>query len=317
MLALSDNHVDNNNEKSESSVNCSAKLSSAMGNRKRPLSLRKCKSDLNVRRRLKIDEMGSNISRSRSLDNMESDSFVYESLTGNKGAKRDDNSLCGFEDSDDDYKLLRTSEDEEEEESCATTVEQILPAATAVDVDGHDIAESTNFVQASCDHHRSTLPRVKHEPHDGFARFSAPYMSLADRAPHEPSDKLSEFNTLPKTRSRQSEPHSIDSRKQSSISNAPEHTAAIIPAGLASTSTSGKNNFLLFHFHSPSKNLILMETFCRVGWQSETKPSELIMAEEIDAETLSIPNATSAQRTTTSRPCLGCFHADSPHAIHI
>lgn len=224
-MPASDNQLDNNNEKSESSANCRWQDVRASKRKRRRLSLRKCKSESNVRRRHEIDEMGSNVSRSRSLDNIETDSIVYEALTDNKAAKRDENSLCDFE-SEDDYKLLQSSEDElADEEPC----EAISPAHSALDV--HDSAETASSdlnvegEAASCQDHSTR---------EIFTRLSAPYKSLtSDNAARE-APKACRSTTLPKTRSRQ-----IDSTKHSRISHAPEHTAAVIP----STSGTGKNNF--------------------------------------------------------------------------
>jgi hypothetical protein len=242
---VSDNQLDNNNEKSASSANGWWRGVRA-SKRKRPLSLRKCESESNVRRRLEIDEMGSNVSRSKSLDNMETDSIVYEALTHNKAAKRDENSLCGFE-SEDDYKLLASSEDEVE--PCGA----ISPAHSTPDSHDHaEIADSDLSADgeqptpAATRQEHSTLPRVDDEV---FVRLSAAYKSLVSDNVAREAPKPCRSTTLPKTRSRQ-----IDSRKRSSVSHTP---AAIIPASLESTSGTGKNDF----FSSPAKpDLIAKET---------------------------------------------------------
>jgi hypothetical protein len=243
MLALeifSDNQLDNNNEMSEGNDNCRWQdvLSSK---RKRPLSLRICKSESNVRRRLKIDKMGSvesNVSRSRSLDNIKTDSIVYEALTLDKVPKRDESSLCDFE-SEDDYNLLQNSEDEIVVEEPARLILSLHHSA----LDDRNIAETLNSdfdtdseqltPPASCQDNL-TLPRVSDEV---FVRSSAPYKSLASDNVKSESPKPCRSMTLPKTRSRQ-----IDSRTRSSISTDPEHIAAIVPASLALTSETGKND---------------------------------------------------------------------------
>lgn len=260
-------------------------------------NLRKCKSDSNVgRRHSEIDRMGLTISRSKSCDNIETDSIVYESLTKNK--KVDEKSLCSFGDSDEDYKLLESSEndesdsgEEDDDSGCVTKT---------IELDGHDASPilASNNINNDCMQQTpragneiendllcekySTLPRVKFKKgvldRDRFSRCSAPYKSFDNRAHCSKEEIMSEFRvvsdgrsetakvsdtleapiqsdkldnvtssplpsfrstTLPKTRSRQSEPHfrhslrqAIDltmPRKHLRISDASEHNVVISP----------------------------------------------------------------------------------------
>lgn len=291
----SDNQRDNDSETSRAHVNyltnlsISDKAATCAARRKRQqLELRKCKSDSNVRRRSEIDKMGSRISRSRSFDNLETDSIVYASLMARKL------SLESCDASDDDYKLLESSDERSDvdDNHYATNIN--------FDCDGHDTAENrssiieagTNCIQQPPPTPRvdltsagneiendllckkySTLPRVNFKngnlDHEQFSRRSAPYKSCNSRAhvnvnvktantseaPNN-SDKSNDFTsfrstTLPKTRSRLSEPFSRHSlrraidltipRKHFRISDASEHSAAIIPASNESTSGTGEN----------------------------------------------------------------------------
>lgn len=292
----SDKHCDNNNAILHSDVNCSTAIAkrsffaprACASKRKRQFNLRKCKSDSNVNRRHSaIDRMGSSISRSKSCDNIETDSIVYESMSEHK--KADEKSLCSFDDSDEDYKLLESTEHDdsdcgEDGSGCVTTnAENDTPIS----------ASNCNFIQQKlpragneiendllCKKY-STLPRVKYKNGvtacDQLLRCSVPYKSFDNRAHCSKeeimndfqvvsnkqletaevsetleatieSDKQNDFTatstpfrstTLPKTRSRLSEPYSrhslrqaIDStmpRKQLKISDALENNAAIIP----------------------------------------------------------------------------------------
>lgn len=289
-----DNQLDNN-EISRSDVNCLGRLSKAASAQ---LTLRKCQSDSNVRRRSRVDKMGARISRSRSADSVPAEIAAYESLLKDK--KKDERSLCSFGDSDEEYKILESSEldsgSEADDENDCATFEQ-CPSALSY---GHDSAENS---RASNDYiHRSsstraassagnetrndllcekssTLPRVNHPKcnveHEVFAACK-PFdyrgqvlqnevkVMASDNGQDDTSEVLDDkptadftqhrSTTLPKTRSRLSEPYSrlslrraIDStmlRKHSSISDAPTHSAVIIPAGNESTSGTGKRMFL-------------------------------------------------------------------------
>jgi hypothetical protein len=306
MFAAAEKCSDNQrDENSQSVVNCHTKRSFAPeagdGDGKK---LRKCKSQPNVgRRHSEINRMGTTISRSKSFDNIESDSFVYKTLTKRK------KSLCSFDDSDEDYKLLESTENDDsdsggDDSGCVTK--------TMVNHDGHDTTENSSPILASNNSFNdciqrapragneltgkkySTLPRVNVESRsvdrDQFARFSAPYKSFDNRAHCSKEEVLSDFRfvsggksetaevlkfmevpvrsdkqnsvtsspsptfrstTLPKTRSRQSEPYSRRSlrqaidltmpRKRLGISDASEHNAAIIPGseGRASAIATG------------------------------------------------------------------------------
>ena len=303
----SDNEHDNNNGASQGDVNyltAITKLSVVVSElesvacicaskRKQKFGLRRIKSDSDVQRVSKIDKMGSRISRSRSFDNVETDSIVYESLVkNNKIVKKDERSLCSFDDDiDDDYKLLETSEDEKEVDdvNCIIennskpdheTIENRISESNSNNINciqqpRHVITGNENQSDLLCKKY-STLPRVKikkgNVDHDHFVRCSVPNKSFDSRA-HCSKEVMSETQvqndikcvtgnvantskisnesdiasnletfrstTLPKTRSRLSEPffrHSfrqaIDStmpRKHFRISNASEHSAIIIP----------------------------------------------------------------------------------------
>src|SRR5690349_3085058 len=141
------NQSDNSNEKSQCNVN-SSKLSLALENtvrsskRKRQSSLRKCKSESNVR------EMGSRLSRSKSLENVDVEFVVaYESL------KRKRNTSLASEESADDYKLLESSELDSETDCESTVIEQ----ASKTDNNVHDSAEnsSNDVIVDNCVQHRA------------------------------------------------------------------------------------------------------------------------------------------------------------------
>lgn len=330
----SDNERDNNNGTSQGNVNyptAITKLSIHVGelesaacvrvSKRRQFSLRQSKSESNVRRCSKIDKMGSRISRSRSFDNVESDSIVYESLVKDKSVNKDEKSLCSFDDFDDDYKLLESSEDEGDSNSEAggDDANCIMSAAGNISktvFDGHDTTENrlleSNINNINCIEQPrrvitstgneiqsdllckkySTLPRVKikkgNVDHDHIVRCSVPNKSFDNRAhcsketmsesqvqsdgnsatikiagiPEVPdnSDRRNDLETfksttLPKTRSRLSEPffrHSLRQaiestmpRKHFRISNASEHSAIIIPdSTLESASGTGKKRLM-------------------------------------------------------------------------
>lgn len=318
-----DNQLDNNNEESRSDVNyptaitkpsidVDAPETAARVSRRKlqQFSLRKSKSGSSVRRCSEIDKMGLGISRSRSFDNIETDSIVYESLVRNKTVQKDEI----FDDSDEDYKLLESSSEggaidsniDSDDDGIANTIEHT--ETLNMDCDGHDTNENRimeskiNYNQQSpragneiendllCKKY-STLPRVKikngngNVDHDPFVRCSVPNKSFDNRAhcSKENMNEIKVFNddykvetttdtsevlsksdnkagevktfrstTLPKTRSRLSEPFSrhslrraIDStvlRKHFRISNASEHSAVIIPeSAVSAASGTGKN----------------------------------------------------------------------------
>lgn len=271
--ASSDNRYANSNEISPSDDNCFAEKLSIAACAAEQFYLRRCRSDCSVP---KIDEMGARIGRSKSFESLNTDSIVYK-----KVVKKDEKSLNSFEDSEDDYKLLDSSGDESDggsdtdDNHCATDI--IEPIC-----DGHDSPEiATNNCNGNeiendllCEKY-STLPRVKTKngnvDHEAFARHSAPYKS-ADCRPHcskenmskeivdtkasdvlTNDDKAADFSsfrstTLPKTRSRLSEPYSRHSLRRAidltisrkHFSNASDHRALIIP-GNESSSGTGKN----------------------------------------------------------------------------
>lgn len=296
------NQSDNNNEISSGAVNYPtgiARISNARAlesapRRNQQQNLRKCKSDC-FRRRSKIDRMGSDISRSRSLDNIETEGVAYASL---KKGKKDD-----FDDSDDDYKLLESTDNDstsETDDNCATTsaIEQISTAdddalestrnsaskvsASHVNCTQHVITPAGNEVEPKSDflcEKYSTLPRVKFKKgnvdHEMFARCSMPHKSFDYRACSKASvngvdadnesaattvwevlekrDKENDFSslrctTLPKTRSRLSEPYSRRSLRRAIDSTMPrkhfsygsEHSAVIIPASSEAACGTGK-----------------------------------------------------------------------------
>lgn len=319
---FSDNHCDNNNVILQSDVNCHtasfAPQAAAFVACASKRNLRKCKSDSNVERRhSEIDRMGSTISRSKSYDNIETDSIMYESLTKNKKVEVDE---C-FDDSDEDYKLLESTENddsdsgEEEDSGCAKkAIEQtsnhddheIGSPILASNNNNYDCIQQTlpragNEIENDSLHEKySTLPRVKYKKgivdRDQFSRCSMPYKSFDSRARcskeeiiHEfgvvidgkcetaevleapvKSDKLSDGDitssttfrstTLPKTRSRMSEPYSRHSLRQAidltmptkhfRISDASEHNTVIIPGRNEATALGAgmgkKKKFLFF-----------------------------------------------------------------------
>lgn len=337
-----DNRPDNNNAISQNDVNCNtakrsfapqAAVVACASKRKRQLNLRKCKSESDVGRRYSIDfRMGSTISRSKSYDNIETDSIVYESLTKNR--KVDEKSLCSLDDSDEDYKLLESSENDDDSDSGGEDDSGCV-TKTISKRDGHDNAENSNSVSAFDNHNScmqqtpragneveidslckkySTLPRVKIKKgivdRDQFLRCSVPYKSFDERAHCSKEEVISDFEvvsdgksetaevsetleapiksdklsdvtssqstsfrsmTLPKTRSRLSEPyfrHSLRQaidltmpRKHVEISNALEHNAAIIPGNnetmtMVAMAGNGKHNL----------NVILGELWEDVTW---------------------------------------------------
>jgi hypothetical protein len=308
----SDNHRDNNNEMLQSDDNCGrsfAPQASAVvcaSKRKQQFDLRKCKSDSNVDRRHSKIDMGSTLSRSKSCDNIETDSIVYKSLTKNR--KVDEKSLCSFDESEDDYKLLESSENDDDSDSGEDDSGCITK--TVLNRNGHDTTQnSSSFMNNHnsdciqqtpragneieieiknenddllCKKYSSTLPRVKHEKgivdRDRFSRCSMPYKSSDNRAHCSKEVIMSDFEvvsdgkseaaevsktleapikgdkandvtssplpsfrstTLPKTRSRLSEPysrhslrHAIDltmPMKHFGVSDASEGNAAIVP----------------------------------------------------------------------------------------
>lgn len=185
------NQSDNSNEKSQRDDNRS-KLSLALENasrsskRKQQSSLRKYKSESNV------CEMGSRLSRSKSLESVEIDRVAYESLKRKRAA-----SLVSAE-SEDDYKLLESSEVDSEADDnnyASSTIENDSKAKG-----DHDSAENSgsNMI-VNCINRdggneiknellckkSSTLPRVKlkngNVDHEKFVRHSAPYKSLDNR----------------------------------------------------------------------------------------------------------------------------------------
>lgn len=231
----SDNERDNDNGTSRAHVNyfdAITKLSGDDGElersarvrskRKQQFKLRQCKSDSNVRRCSEIDKMGSKVSRSRSFDNVETDSIMYESLLNAKSVKKDEKSLCSLEDSEDDYKLLETSEDEKDSSSEADVdVDANIKSVNCItnkagitsDLDGHDTAENriseSKIENINCIHQAprvissagneiesdllckkySTLPRVKikkgNVDHDQLGvRSSVPNKSFTDNRAH-------------------------------------------------------------------------------------------------------------------------------------
>lgn len=256
--------------------------------RKQPLGLRKCKSES---RRFRIDKMGARLTRSRSLETIE---VEYNSLTRNRPAMDEEDSDDDYkllESTEDEL----NSGSEADDNNCATNaIEHISTAAcdghdsaenssrrvstncTAITSAGNEI---TNDLLCK---RYSTLPRVKikkgNVDHEHLARRSAPYKSFDNRAhcsievaadnerattdisraitESDKANKTLRSTTLPKTRSRVSEPYSrhslrraIDStmsRKDSRISDASEHRAVIIPA--ANGPGTGKNevDFPLF-----------------------------------------------------------------------
>lgn len=314
-----DNQFDNNNEVSQNDVNYptavtkpsidvdAPETAARVSKRKQQFSLRKCQSDTSIGRCSEIDKMGSDISRSRSFDNIETDSIVYESLVRNKAVKKDESIV----DSDEDYKLLESSSDDgmnSSDENCQANTIEHTPTLD-LGCNGHETNEN-RIMESNINYNQqqpragneiendllckkySTLPRVKikngnvNVDHDPFVRCSVPNKSFDSRA-HCSKENLNEikvFNdnfkteittdtdtsevlnkidnkvsdveafrstTLPKTRSRLSEPFSrhslrrpIDStvpRKYFRISNALEHSAVIIPDNIESASGTGKN----------------------------------------------------------------------------
>lgn len=279
-----------NNEISQRDVNC---LTASFANKQRQLNLHKCKSDSDVRRRSRIDKMGARISRSKSLDNISTESVVYKSLLLNK-PKRDERSLCSFDDSEEDYKILESSEGEvdsgseyEEDKNNCVTIEQCSTVdgrtenriRVVVDQQHQQTTAGNEIIQndLSCEKY-STLPRVNlpkgNVEHETFARRSMTFKSHENRGQkmnevrvkatdNTSDDKTTDFTsarstTLPKTRSRLSEPFSRHSLRRaidltmprkysaSDISDAPTHSEVIISADNESTSGTGKNVLLYF-----------------------------------------------------------------------
>lgn len=217
MFAPGENRNDNKlDEKSQCYDNCNTKRSFAPETcdveRKQ---LRKCKSDSNVgRRHSEIDRMGTTISRSKSIDNIETDNILYETLT--KKTKVDVKSLCSFDDSDEDYKLLESTENDDSDSGGDDSGCVIKAMASC---DGHDIAENSTPISAAnnifddciqqtpradnemigdllCKKY-STLPRVNYEKGsadgDQFARRSMPYKSFDNRAHCSKEEVMSAF----------------------------------------------------------------------------------------------------------------------------
>lgn len=265
------NQSDNSDQNSLYDVN-SSKLSLALENagclkRKQQFSLRKYKSESSVR------EMGSRLSRSKSFENADVGSAAYESLKRKRISSivseesEDDYKL--LESSEVEPDTDDTIEGDVSNAEGYVHAENSSSSNVNVNCSQHHAGnESKNELFSE---KFSTLPRVRlkneNVDQENFARRSVPYKSLDNRAycskenirdkqraveAIDESDKVCidfkafRSTTLPKTRPhcesffRHSLRQTIDStmlRKHSRISDASEHSAAIIPA----TNGSGKN----------------------------------------------------------------------------
>lgn len=118
-----DNHNDVNNQISQNSDNCLtainnfSALQAAETERNQQLMIRKCKSESSFKESSKkVQKMGTTLSRSKSCENFETDRIVIEPLMPDKLVAKDDHSLCGFDDSEEEYELLENSDDIEDEQ---------------------------------------------------------------------------------------------------------------------------------------------------------------------------------------------------------